>query len=179
MTAFPTLARETGAGIPNGHTRVVGTLNALAADDPVTATWRVGELGSVKGNSATFDLKPGDYTLRFTAVRTLKARLYCTQRHLTESAFDFNGLGLTSNRRFDLNGTQTTGVGSNPSANNVATHLFAEETLSPVDKWTVELPLSDNAFLRSVSATDVEQYDLAEIQDIVLALEYETTPGSP
>lgn len=28
----------------------------------------------------------------------------------------------------------------------------------------------------SVSATDVEQYGLAEIQDAVLALEYETTP---
>lgn len=42
----------------------------------------------------------------------------------------------------------------------------------------VELPLSDNAFQRSVGATDIEQYDLAEIQDVVLALEYETTLGS-
>ncbi len=45
-------------------------------------------------------------------------------------------------------------------------------------EWTIELPLSDNPFLRSVSATDVEQYDLAEIQDVILALEYETTPAS-
>ncbi len=80
--------------------------------------------------------------------------------------FDFNGLSLASNRRFDLNGTETTGVGDNPSANLVATHLFAEETLSSVDAWTVELALSDNAFLRSVGATDAEQYGLAEIQNV-------------
>ena len=91
--------------------------------------------------------------------------------------FDFNGLGLASNRRFDLNGTETTGV-NNPPANLVATHLFAGGALSPVDEWTVELPLADNACLRSVGAADAEQYGLAEIQDVVLALEYETTPGS-
>ena len=119
----------------------------------------------LKGDRATFDLKPGDYTLFFTAVRPLKARVYCTQRHLTEPTFDFNGLSLASNRRFDLNGTETTGIGDNPPANPVATHLFAEGALSPVDEWTVELPLSDNTFLRSVSATDVEQYGFAEIQD--------------
>jgi hypothetical protein len=32
--------------------------------------------------------------------------------------------------------------------------------------------------LRSVSATDVEQYSLAEIQDVVLGLEYEMVPGA-
>jgi len=176
VTAFPTLARETGTGIPAGHTRVVGTVNAPAAD-PVIANWRVGEQGGLKGDRATFDLTPGDYTLFFTAVRTLKARVYCTQRHLTEPVFDFNGLSLASNRRFDLNGTETTGVGANPPANPVATHLFGGGALSPVDEWTVELPLADNPCLRGVSGTDVEQYGLAEIQDVVLALEYETTPG--
>ena len=60
----------------------------------------------------------------------------------------------------------------------MAKHLFAEGALSPVDEWTVELPFADNAFLRSVGATDAEQYNLAEIQDVVLGLEYETTPGS-
>ena len=102
--------------------------------------------------------------------------MYCTQRHLTEPVFDFNGLSLASNRRFDLDGTEITGVGANPPANLVADTSVCGGALSPVDEWTVELPLSDNAFLRSVSATDVEQYGLAEIQDVVLALEYETTP---
>ena len=177
VTAFPTLTRETGTGIPAGHTRVVGTLNA-SANDPVTANWRIGKQGGLKGNRAAFDLTPGDYTLFFTAVRRLKAHVYCTQRHLTAPMFGFNGLSLASNRRFELNGTETTGVGDNPPANPVVTHLFAAGALSPVDEWTVELPLADNAFLRSVSATDVEQYGVAEIQDAVLALEYEITPGS-
>ena len=101
--------------------------------------------------------------------------LSCTQRHLTEPVFELNGLSLASNRRFDPDGNETTGVDTNPPANPVATHLFAQGALSPVDEWTVELPLSNNAFLRSVGATDVEPYDLAEIQDVVLALEYETT----
>jgi hypothetical protein len=104
--------------------------------------------------------------------------VYCAQRHRTEPLFDFNGLSLASNRRFDPSGTETTGTAGNPPANPVATHLFAEGALSPVDEWTVELPLSDNACLRSVGATDTEQYDVAEVQDVVLALEYETTPAS-
>ena len=69
-------------------------------------------------------------------------------------------------------------VATNPAANALTTHLFGNGALSPVDEWTVELPLSDNAFLRSVGAADGEQYGLAEIQDVALALEYETTPGS-
>lgn len=177
VTAFPTLTRATGIDVPDGHTRVVGTVNATV-DDPVIANWRVGDQRGMKGNSATFDLKSGDYTLFFVAVRMLKARVFSQQRHLPRQVFDFNGLSLASNRRFDLSGTETTGVGDNPPANPVAAHLFAEGALSPVDEWTVEVPLADNACLRSVSAMDVEQYGLAEIQDVVLALEYETTPGS-
>jgi Tc toxin complex TcA C-terminal TcB-binding domain/PKD domain/Putative peptidoglycan binding domain len=176
VTAFPTLTRETGAGIPEGHTRVVGMANT-PADDPVIANWRVGAHGSTRGNRATFDLKPGDYTLVFVAVRALKGRLYCRQRHRTGPVFEFNGLSLASNRRFDPNGTETTGSGQNPPANPVAKHLFAEGALSPADEWTIELPLSDNAFLRSVGTTDAEQYSLAEIQDVVLGFEYETTPA--
>ena len=178
MTAFPTLERETGPGVPDGHTRVVGTANTPAAD-PVVATWRVGDQAGKKGNSASFDLEPGEYTLSFVAVRSLKGRLYCTQRHLTDHVLDFNGLSLASNRRFALDGTETTGIGDNPPANPVATHLFKEGAVSPVDEWTVELPLSDNTFLRSVGATDAgQQYGLAEIEDVILALEYETTSGS-
>ena len=177
VTAFPMLTRETGTGIPAGHTRVVATVNAPAAD-LVIAHWRVGDQRGLKGDRVTFDLTPGDYTIFFTAVRVLKARVYCTQRALNRPAFDVTGLRLASNRSFDLDGTETTGVGDNPPANRVTTHLFAEGALSPVDTWTIELPLSDNACLRSVGVTDTELYDLAEIDDVMLALEYETTPGS-
>jgi hypothetical protein len=176
VTAFPNLTREAGSKVPAGHTRVVGKLTA-PADDPAVATWRIGEQGGVKGNRASFDLKPGEYTLSFSAVRLLKARVYCTQRHVSEPLFHFNGLSLTSNRRFDLNGIEISGTSENPPANLLAKHLFKEGALSPVDEWTVELPLSDNPFLRSVSGTDVEQYGFCEIEDVVLTLEYESTPG--
>lgn len=125
VTAFPALTTETGPDVPAGHTRVVGTVNAPAAD-PVIGNWLVGQQRGRKGNRATFDLKPGDYTLFFAAVRPLKARVYCTQRHLSEPVFDFNGLGLATNRRFDPNGGETTGVDDNPPANSIATHLFAK-----------------------------------------------------
>jgi hypothetical protein len=128
------------------------------------------------GERASFDLKPGRYTLHFSAVRTLKARVHSTQRFLPGSSFGFSGLSLATNRRFDLNGDEITGVGSNPPANPLAKHLFGAGALSPVDEWTLELSFSDNRCLRSVSATDAEQYGLGEIEDVVLALEYETTP---
>lgn len=176
VTAFPTLARGSGPDILEGHTRLVCTANA-PADDPVVATWRIGEKGGQKGNSVTFDLQPGDYVVSFMVVRVLKGCLYATQHQFSGPALAFNGLSLASNRRFDLNGSDITGTGTNLPANLMTTQLFTNGALSPVDKWTVELPLFDNPCLRSVSATDVEQYDLAEIQDAVLVLEYETTPG--
>ncbi len=177
LTVYPTVHRDTSAGIPEGHTRLVGTLNASATDS-VVGNWRVGSQAGVAGDHASFDLAPGDYTLVFTAVRKLKALVYCNQRHLTTAAFELNGLNLASNRRFDPDGTEITGVGNNPAANLLTTHLFGQGPLLPEDEWSIELPLSDNGFLRSVSATDVEEYDVREIEDAVLALEYETTGGS-
>lgn len=175
ITSFPTLARETGA--PAGQTRVVGTVNT-SAGDPVIASWRVDEQKGQKGNSATFDLEPGDYTLLFSAVRLVKACVYSNQRYLVGPPFDFNGLSLASNRRFDLDGNEITGTGDNPPANPFTKQIFDSEVLSPVDQWMLEISLADNAFLQTVSPTDVEQFDLGEIQDVVLALEYETTPGN-
>jgi hypothetical protein len=176
VTAFPKLTRGTGMGIPSGHTRVVGTVKT-PADDPVTVSWRIERQDRQKGNRVTFDLKPGDYTLSFRAVRRIKACIYSTQRFITAPTFQFKGLSLATNRRFKLDGTETTGVDGNPPANLFTKHLFDSEVLSPIDEWTLEIPVSDNAFLRTVSATDVEQFDLSEIGDVVLALEYESTPG--
>jgi hypothetical protein len=174
VTAIPTLQVITGAD--PGFTRIEGKVNT-SATDPVIAGWRVAKLPSQKGNQVTFDLKEGDYTLSFTAVRPLKGCVYSRQRFFPNAGFEFNGLSLSSNRRFDLDGNESTGTGTNPPANAFTTHLFDNAALSPIDEWTVEIPFSGNDFLRSVSATDVEQYDLSEIADVVLALEYETTLG--
>jgi hypothetical protein len=64
-------------------------------------------------------------------------------------------------------------------------HIFTETTTSPdfsselsaVNEWTLEFPLAENPFLGIVGTTDSKQFDVAEIQDVVLALEYETTPS--
>jgi hypothetical protein len=45
--------------------------------------------------------------------------------------------------------------------------------LSPVDRWTFELPLDGNPSVVSVSSTDVKQHDLSELSDALLALEYQ------
>ncbi|HJU05378.1 MAG TPA: SpvB/TcaC N-terminal domain-containing protein [Nitrospiraceae bacterium] len=93
---IPGVSRKTSKGIPryrNGpHSRHEGDTFLLAGAEDLIA---VAETA-------------GDYTLFFTAVRRLKARVYCRQRHLHTPVFDFNGLSLASNRRFDLNGTETT-----------------------------------------------------------------------
>ncbi len=45
--------------------------------------WRVGDV-SAEGNSATFTLKPGNYTLDFAAVRKLNFRAYSAQRYIKD-----------------------------------------------------------------------------------------------
>jgi hypothetical protein len=174
LTAFPVLSRETTANVPAGWTRIIAEVRAQAAE-PVVATWRVGNEASVKGGLASFDLPPGTHMLYFRAVRVIRARVYNRQHHQPETFLEFDGLHLTSNRRFDRDGTEITGTGANPPANAFAAHMLTGRTLSPVDQgWTVELLRSDNPFLRSVTRTDNEQIDLGEIFDAVLALEYET-----
>ena len=38
------------------------------------------------------------------------------QRFFPNAGFEFSGLSLSSNRRFDLDGNETTGTGTNPPA---------------------------------------------------------------
>jgi hypothetical protein len=175
VTAFPRLTRGAGGDVPAGHTRVVGEVVA-PADDPVSGNWRIGDRSHTNVNRAVFDLTPGDYTLAFSAVRPLKGRLSCTQRQPEGPPLAFDGLRLSSNRRFDEDGVETTGVGSNPPANPLTVHLFMD-ALSPADEWTLELPADVNPCLRTISSSDVEQFGLPEIEDVVLVLEYDATPS--
>jgi hypothetical protein len=158
----------------------------VVSADPDIVTWDIdqqdnGNPAGAKGETASFDLKPGEYTLTFTAVRQLKARVMCTQRLFHDKLINFDGLSLATNRRFDKQGNEVTGI-ENPQANDFVFHMYAEEfvnsdfppELSPVNQWAVEFPLANNSCLRSVSSTDVEQIGLEEIDDVVLVLEYET-----
>jgi len=113
--------------------------------------------------------------LNFTAIRTLQARAYCTQRFTPDQLTPMQSLTLASNRTFDVSGQATTGTAEHAPANPFTSQLF-NGVLSPVDDWVLELRLAENPSLRSVDFSDAETFDMAELQDAFLVLEYESKP---
>jgi uncharacterized cupin superfamily protein len=171
LTAFPRFTADPGADdVPAGHHRVVGSTGG-ADGEPVSTVWRVAGRPATRAQTGTFDLPPGVHRIVFTAVRTLTVRLTGRQVFAPDAALAMEGLRLRSNRTFDESGETTT----EPDA--VTEHLFGGGPVSPVDRWTVRIDAQDNPFLRSVSATDVEQVDLSPIDDAVLILEYVVVDG--
>jgi hypothetical protein len=176
LTAFPSLSRDTNTtDLKPRETRVAAVCTA-GAGETVTALWTLTGGASLRGDRVTFDLKPGKYSLKFTAVRTLQTRAYCKQRFTPEKLLPMTSLTLTSNRTFDEKGAQTTGTGDNQPANPFTTQFFNGNVLSPLDDWTLELRLADNPALRGVDFSDRETFELGELQDAFLVLEYETSP---
>ena len=55
-------------------------------------------------------------------------------------------------------------------------HIFGDHpqqiALSPADRWTLELPLADNQWFTTVSASDVAEFDGGELADATLTLEF-------
>ena len=143
--------------------------------------WRVGSL-TAEGNSATFKLKPGHYILYFAAVRQLNFRAYGVQRYINDSApHPLIGLSGTTNRTFDDNGKETNGTGTppEPARNELAKRLFGTGELSPEDDWTFELIPEELLGLPAGTPIGAEELDLNDIQDVVLSMEYDVTPGGP
>jgi hypothetical protein len=166
LAGFPALT--TAGGAPAGKVRVVATGN-FPSGNPATMIWRLTGHPIQKG-IAQFDLEPGSYTLTFIAVRQLKAALYGRQRFDPNQRYDVSGLCLTSNRTFDSSGSETT-----VTPNELTTKLLKPASLSPVDEWTFVLPLGENPCLRSVTQSDIEHFDAAELADLALTMEYETS----
>ena len=136
--------------------------------ETLSVIWRIGTKRPDAGASPpTFTLDPGRHVLRFTAMRPLNALFYSQQRLIT-TPLNMPNMHLATNRTFDLDGNETTA-----GLNEFGQHVFGTETLSPADRWTLELPLDSNPTLASVSSADVRQYDVSELSDAVLALEYE------
>ena len=111
-------------------------------------------------------------------------RLYGRQRFVPDLLLALEGFRLRTNRICELDGTQTTGIGSNEPPNALTEHLFPLSpvsnqrlALSPADHWTLALLADDNPFLRSVTANDNLELDLADIEDVILILEYQTGVG--
>jgi hypothetical protein len=133
-------------------------------------------VGAVRGRAdtgpATLKLVPGIYTLDFLATRKLSARFYSKQRYLPDDPVALNRGRIATNRTFDLK----TGAETTTSLNPFGTRLFkngnAVATLSPVDRWTLELPLSDNPWFATASSSDVASFDGGELADAILSLEF-------
>jgi hypothetical protein len=119
--------------------------------------------------------------LDFAAVRKLNFKAYGAQRYVSgsDSLLPLSGLSATSNRTFNENGEETNGAGTPPLPirNELGKRLFDTGEISPEDTWTFELIPEEVLGLPAGTAIDAEQLDLSEIQDVVLSMEYDVTPG--
>jgi hypothetical protein len=142
--------------------------------------WRVGDL-TAEGTSATFTLPPGNYILNFAAMRKLTFRAYSAQRYVKDLVpLPLQGLSATTNRTFDQNGNETNGTGTPPlpARNELAKRLFDKGPISPEDDWTFELIPQEILGIPAEIAIGKEELDLSDIQDVVLSMEYDVTPGA-
>jgi hypothetical protein len=141
--------------------------------------WRVGNVAA-EGNAPTFALKPGLYTVDFAAVRRLNFRAYGSQRYVKGLApLPLQGLSAMTNRTFDMNGNETNGIGTPvlPPRNELAKRLFDKGAISPEDDWTFELLPEEILGLPAGTAVNGEALDLSDVDDVVLSMEYDVTPG--
>jgi len=170
LTVYPILAAIAGA--PAGQTRVRITTPAPAGT--VDLVGRIeGLQGAIRGATLLeFDLaRNRTYTLLVSMIRPLAGRFYGQQRYLPNQVATLNGLRTLTNREFDNAGNEI----NTGNRNALATQLFAAGPLSALDSWTLGLPIAGNPFLQTVSRGDDPEINLAEIDDAVLVLEYETT----
>lgn len=167
-----------GVNIANGKVELTPSLQ-IPPGESLAVTWSIdGITPDPSSNPVKFIVdipefsKPRRYVLRFSSVRPLRARFYSQQRHDPDTLLSLNRLHLATNRTFDPEGNETTNL---PNLNEFGRHVFGlalSATLSPTDRWTLELPLDGNPCVVSVSSTDVKQHDLSELADAFLALEY-------
>jgi peptidoglycan hydrolase-like protein with peptidoglycan-binding domain len=131
--------------------------------------------GRADSGPLTLKLKPGTYLLDFLATRKLSARFYSKQRYLPAAPIVLNRDRIATNRTFDV----TTGAETTASLNAFGALIFkngnATVALSPVDRWTLELPLADNPWFVTVSPSDIAEFDGGELADAILGLEFMST----
>jgi hypothetical protein len=160
-------------------TRVLTINTGGAVQQAGLILWRVGDL-SAEGNTASFALEPGNYTLDFAAIRKLSFRAYGTQRFVSGAApLALTGLSARTNRTFDPEGKETNGTGTPPlpARNELARRFFGKGAISPADDWTFELIPQEILGLPPGTAVAAEELDLSEIQDVALSMEYDIAPG--
>ena len=91
------------------------------------------------------------------------------------------GRSATTNRTFNENGNETNGTGTPPlpARNELSRRVFGNGAISPEDVCTFELIPQEIVGLPAETAFGTEELDLSEIQDVVLSMEYDITPGGP
>jgi hypothetical protein len=159
--------------------KMISITTTGAVEQAGRMVWRIGD-ASAEGDSPSFALKPGLYTLDFAAVRKLNFRAYGSQRYVKGlPPLPLEGLSATTNRIFDADGNETNGTGDPtlPARNELATRLFDAGALSPEDDWTFELLPEEILGLPAGAAANGEILDLGDIDDVVLSMEYDITPG--
>lgn len=178
LTAFPSFAP-----LPTGQPGFL-TTTTMQPGESADVIWRVDQDIAIRASGISANLPPGKHVVAFTAVRKLRAHIYSRQRFVPDQVLDLDGFRISTNRVFELDGSETTGAGQNAPPNALTDHLFPLSStnnmrlaLSPADIWSLELSLNDNPFLGSVTANDTVQVNLGEIGDAILLLEYETGPG--
>jgi peptidoglycan hydrolase-like protein with peptidoglycan-binding domain len=162
----------------DGSTRAVTIGAGGAVQQAGRMFWRVGDL-TAEGNTATFKLKPGNYTLDFVAVRKLSFRAYGAQRFFGGAVpLPLRGFSAMTNRTFDGNGNEKNGTGTPPlpARNELAKRLFDKGTISPEDDWTFELIPEEILGVPAGTLVAGEELDLADIQDVALTMEYDVAP---
>jgi hypothetical protein len=129
--------------------------------------------GRADTGAATLNLKPGSYALDFLATRKLSARFYSKQCYQPATAINLYRERIATNRTFDA----ATGADTTVSPNGFTTQLFGSGNalVSPVDRWTLELPLAENPWFMKVSASDIAEFDGGELADAILSLEFLST----
>jgi hypothetical protein len=173
LVAIPQITiGASGATTVDLHVSLAGGLTDVGMDCAI---------GQVRASSATGSLvlpgiaRGGRTVMRFLATRGLSARLYSRQCFLPDQTVALTRLRAASNRTFTDSSETTT------QPNELTTHIFGADpshsALSPVDRWTLELPLAGNPCFLAVSPSDIAEFDGREIADAVLSLEFQPGGG--
>jgi hypothetical protein len=198
LVAVPELTKEPQSPSDKRTLRARAIFPSVAGPQSRTATtWHVVEAprarrapeegGASDPNDAVFDLPlavvEGNRRLHlaYRAVRSQDVLFYSRQRYRREpsQALRMAALNVATNRRYD-------GAGTQPPLNAAAKHFFGDPptaVFSPVDAWSFEFPRPENGqqapgpFSAPESKPGNSIFDGAEIEDLVLTLEYETSPA--
>jgi hypothetical protein len=121
------------------------------------------------GATVTLDLAAGAQRIDLLAIRELRARFYSRQRYTPADVVAVRRRRVSTNRTFDAGGEETT-----QSPNAFAGQVFGPPgtIISPVDRWTLELPAADNPWLATVNASDILEFDGTEVDDALLSVEF-------